>query len=332
MKKGRECAAILLALVIFLGLGFGLGQLLMPPRTEYGSLWDAYRQEPEESLDVLFFGSSLVYCSVVPACIREESGLKSFVLAGPEQTMPMTYAYIREACRSQSPQIVALDCTGMFFHRYEHYAKANIGYMPLGSNRLAATFRAAEPGEWPGLLFPLLTYHGRWREITIDDLKARLRPQTSETAGYTLLTDIAAEQAPAVWDAYTPEQADYARNLAYLAKIRDFCAEKGAELLLYVTPTASKLPETSLETLRSDAAALGISLTDFNESLPELGIDDSTDWYDSLHFNLRGAVKFSRWLGSRLAEDGKTTEDTEETAALWRQRTEYIHKKTEECS
>jgi hypothetical protein len=31
-----------------------------------------------------------------------------------------------------------------------------------------------------------------------------------------------------------------------------------------------------------------------------MGIDDETDWYDYLHFNVYGAEKFSRWLGTEL--------------------------------
>ena len=324
MKKRNEIIAALLALVLFLCLGWTAGQLLLPPRTEYGSLWDAYLQEPQESEDVLFFGSSLVYCSVVPASVWEESGLRTFVLAGPEQTMPMTLYCLREACRTQSPRLVALDCTAMFFPRYKNYAKANLGYMPMGGNRVAATLRAAPAREWPELLFPILYDHYRWREITPSDLMQRLRPAQSDTAGYTVLTSAWTEPVPEVWDEFSLDNADYARNLEYLTQIRDFCAAREIALLLYLTPTESKLPETSLRTVRDDAAALGIEFADFNDALPELDVDDGSDWYDALHFNIRGAEKFSRWLGAYLAGRVDAAAQTETDAALWRARAEHI--------
>ena len=324
MKKRRECIAVLLALALFLGIGWVTGQLLMPPRTEYGSAWDAYLQEPKESMDVLCFGSSLVYCSIIPAALWQESALRSFVLAGPEQTIPMTYYCLREACRTQSPRLVLLDCTAMFFPRYKNYTKANIGYLPVGANRLAATFRTAPVSEWPGLLFPIFNYHYRWKEITPADLRARLQPQRSDTAGYTVLTSAAADPGPAVWEEFSLENADYARNLEYLTKLRDYCTAHEIELLLYLTPTQSKLPTSSLETIRTDAAALEIEFADFNGILPALGVDDSTDWYDCLHFNLSGAEKFSRWLGAELSGRMAPTVAGAEAEALWQERAAYL--------
>ena len=73
---------------------------------------------------MLFFGSSMVYCDVVPAIIWEETGLRSYVMAGPEQTIPITYYYLREACKTQSPQAVVIELTGdqpEYWHDDLHY-------------------------------------------------------------------------------------------------------------------------------------------------------------------------------------------------------------------
>ncbi len=88
---GLRLTAFLLALVLFLGVTWAGGRLLMPQRKEYGSLWEQYLREPENSLDLLFLGSSIAYCDVAPAWIWEESGLRSWVMAGPEQTLSLTY-------------------------------------------------------------------------------------------------------------------------------------------------------------------------------------------------------------------------------------------------
>ena len=139
MSKRREAAAFGAAVLLFLLLSWGAGALLRPNRTEYGSMWPAFLQEPKNSADVLFFGSSLVYCDVAPAWIWAESGLHSYVMAGPEQTIPISYYYIRETCRTQKPRLVMLEATGMFYQKYQNYTRANIGYMPLTGNRIAAT-------------------------------------------------------------------------------------------------------------------------------------------------------------------------------------------------
>ena len=88
-KKLKLILVLLLIVVTMTGVNL-LGQRLMPYRSNFGSTWASYLQEEENSLDVLFFGSSLVYCDVVPAVIWENTGLRSYVMAGPEQTMPST--------------------------------------------------------------------------------------------------------------------------------------------------------------------------------------------------------------------------------------------------
>ena len=302
MSKRKGLAAFLAALLAFLLLSWGAGDLLRPVRREYGSMWPAYLREAPDSFDVLFFGSSLVYCDIAPAWIWEESGVRSYVMAGPEQTMPITYYYIREACRTQSPKTVMLEITGMFYAQYQNYTRANISYMPWSGNRLAATFAAAEPSLRFGLLFPLYDYHGRWTEVSPGELYHALVPAEDALAGYTLLTY--ACEAPAVCEReeFTADSETYRENLLWLEKIRDFCAKEGVALQLYIAPSAARIPAAALRTLQSDVSARGIALADFNDALPELGIDDGADWYDNLHFNVRGAEKFSRWLGGYLSQ------------------------------
>ena len=89
--------------------------------------------------------------------------------------------------------------------------------------------------------------------------------------------------------------------------------------MLYIAPSISRIPAAMLQTLREDLSERGMSLTEFNEILPELDIDDGSDWYDTLHFNVRGAEKFSRWLGRYLARRTEARAD-DETDALWNER------------
>jgi len=154
MSKRKWIVPILLLLLVFVLGTYGAAWLLMPSRTDYGATWETYRQEPRNSVDVLYFGSSLVYCNVVPSVIWEESGITSYVMAGPEQTIPISYYYIRETCRIQNPKAIVLEVTGLFYPEYGGFTKANISYMPWSVNRIAATFKAAEKELRTCLLFP----------------------------------------------------------------------------------------------------------------------------------------------------------------------------------
>ena len=161
----RELAAFLAAAAVFGGILAGATHYLTPQQNDYGSVWGMYEQEQTDSIDVLFFGSSVTYCDVVPAVYWENSDLTAFVQAGPEQPLPLTLDYLKESLRTQSPKAVFVECTGIAFHKYMGFTKTNIGQMPWGINRLHATFFNAEPEVRKGLLFPLYFYHDRWTTL-----------------------------------------------------------------------------------------------------------------------------------------------------------------------
>jgi len=320
VKKWRRALAVVIAAALVLAFCALSGWLLMPVRTDYGATWESYLQEERNSIDVLFFGSSIVYCDVIPAVLWEETGLSAYVMAGPEQTLPVTVHYVREACRTQSPRAVVLEVTGMFFQRYESFTKVNIGYMPWGKERLAATFDAAEPAERLGLLFPLYNYHDRVWEITPGEMRAHLSPTADLYAGYTPLTDAAPQPVLTARD-YDAETEVYAENLRALEEIADFCRENGIELILYAAPSRTEAPEAAWDALEEDIAGLGC--TYLGRAWPEVeALDDGEVWFDFLHYNVRGAVPFTRALAGRLTDLGLT--GAHGNAELWQRRLSAI--------
>ena len=325
MKKRKWIAAVLVSALLFVVLSYTAGWLLMPPRQSYGSIWSRYLQEPEDSIDVLYLGSSLVYCNIVPSVIWEDTGITSYLMTGPEQTVPFTYSYFKEACRTQSPKVIAIEITGMFYTRYCSYSKINAGYMPWSANRIAATFAAAEPELRAGLLFPLFDYHSRWREVTPGNIKEHLDPPVDPNAGYTFLTD-SRPQGDVTYRDYSAETENYERNLEYLKKIHAFCQKEDIQLVLLLTPTKGRIPDTALAALKLDISALdGAEFIDFNDHMAELNIDDSTDWYDFLHFNCRGAEKFSHFMGQYLTGTLGLAPTEGEDEALWQSRVDTFH-------
>lgn len=317
MKKLRELFAVILALCIFAGMTYSAGRLLLPVRTVFGATWDQFRQEEPDSLDVLFFGSSVVYCDVVPAVVWKESGLSSYVMAGPEQPMPVTYHYIRQAVRTQSPQAVVVELNGLFFSRYPELMKPNLLYMPWGADRVQATLEGADPTDRLELLFPLYGSHDRVYSITTQELRDNLFPTRDEYAGYTLLT----AKTPLPWRtdvSYSADTEVYREGLRYLRRIADFCGERGIQLVLYFAPLYCNIPQETLDTLYRDVA--GIPCAGFFDcntgSWPVF--DPMEQWFDCAHLNLHGAEPFSRRLAEELK--GLGLEGARGSSGLWQDR------------
>lgn len=325
-KKQKELLAALLFLLALAALLFFGGRVLKPKQADFGSNWGPFLEEERDSIDVMFFGSSLVYCDIVPAVIWKNSGYSAYVLAGGEQTLPITYYYVREALRHQSPQAIFVEVSGLFYPPETDYIKANIGNMPLSANRFAATFHAAPLDEWPSLFLPFCAYHDRWDELTAEDFRYGLFGYDADPlAGYTFLSETRPTMGRVTREiAFHAE--NYQDNLDYLKQIAGYAAERGIATIFYIAPSYWLPEQHYLDMVAADVGAIENAVFfDFNDDFDALGIDDSIDFFDILHFNFRGAEKFSAYLGGLLPKLGLAAPTADEQ--LWQARYAYFLEK-----
>lgn len=319
----KEIITIVLLALSLLLFAYGTTALTMPKRLEYGSTWGRFLKEEENSIDALFMGSSITYCDVIPSEIWKEAGISSYVLAGPEQTIPISYYYLRQASKTQSPKVIFLEVTGVFFQRYQDYTKVNIGYMPRGIERLSATLFTAEPSERAGLFFPLYNYHSRILGLEENDIKIAVSGYPADDlAGYTFLDQAAAIESTSLRGEVL-DRENYDRNLEYLGKIAEFCDEHGILPVFYIAPTYWRLSDEHAQMLEKDIEKLtNVRFFDFNtsENLPDF--DTEKDWFDLLHFNYRGAEKFSNHLAGLMSNELGLSPSRDADSVLWNLRYE----------
>ncbi len=310
---------LLLAVCLFCA---GASAVLIPKRHDTGAIWGMYEAEPKNSVDVLFLGSSLAYCDVVPSVVYQQTGIASFVMAGPDQSFPLTYRYLRQACKTQSPKVVFVEATGLFIGK-NRSSKVNIAYMPWGPDRLAATFQEAEPEERTGLLFPLYAYHDRWDKLEPADYKEGLLGyEPDPLAGYMFLDRARSRKELETRDCGHYEDC-YPRNLECAKKMMDFCRERNISLVFYMAPNIARLRDDLLNMARNDLVSMGAEYWDLGPELNKMDIDLTTDFYDLLHLNYRGADKFSRYMAGRLEIMGLAPSENCDRS-LWEKRVEHF--------
>jgi hypothetical protein len=279
---------------VFLWGNAALTAILTPKRVDYGATLRLYRQERRGVLDAAFLGSSMAYCDVVPALLWEASGIASYVVSGPNQPMAVTECYMRQMYRTQSPRAVFVEASGLFFPMEDDFTEVNIGYMPWGLDRVAATFRASSPSKWASLLFPLYRYHARWGELTAQDYEIGVNGYGRDPlAGYTFLNDFraqagvtrdrarafapspaagagpagegvadgegaaAGEGAPAAAAGAVATEAEYRKHFAALLRMIALAERRGSSLVLYLAPCTDQLAPERVGALLADLAAAG---------------------------------------------------------------------------
>jgi hypothetical protein len=302
LNKHKEYLAILATAVLLAIFCIVSGRFLTFKQIDYGSMWGCFLKEEPHSFDVMFLGSSLAYCNVIPAIIWQECEASTYVLGGPEQTVPLLYYYLKEIYRTQSPKYLFIEAANTFYNSYEGFSKVNVGNMPWSINRIQATFWAVEKEERLGLFFPLFNYHGRWNQLNRYDLSIGfLGYKADPLAGYTFLSEI---ETQSEFREIQELPQSYAGNLKYQQKIVDLATEQNSRVIYYLSPCISRPSQALSRRLEEDLLALGdVTFIDFNRDFDNIGFNLSSDFFDGLHLNYRGAEKFSSYLGYYLLRE-----------------------------
>lgn len=291
----------------FLFLFFGVTKVLQPkyyftsdsksPETE---MWNAYYQEPKESLDVLFLGSSHVYNAINPVTFYKESGLKGFDLCSSGQDLPTSYFYLKEALRYQKPKYVLMDTFGIFYEAFSDTAcyKRSLDDMRWSHVKIEAIRdwqKTLKKESFLNRIFTIVDYHSRWDSLKQEDFDAD--GSMTNINGYCpyfdYLNDI--EHIYYHKDAEVPELDEQA--LSYFRKILQLCEEKEITFYLCSVPDAT-WTEKHAKVIEKLAKEHRIPYIDYNQDdiYQEIGMVDCEDWRDLGHLNSRGAEKFSTYL------------------------------------
>lgn len=326
MKKNIRTA---LLWVMILGAGLWLLNALFMPKymsdIPEGALIAEYYKE-ETGHDVVFIGDCEVYENFSPDLLWREYGVTSYIRGSAQQLIWQSYYLMEETLNYETPKVMVFNVLSMKYGepQSEAYNRLNLDGMRLSPQKLAAV-RASMTEEESLLsyLFPLLRYHSRWNELKGEDLRYLTHRDIVSDSGYLMNVQVRPAEnvptgrplgdysfAPVCWD--------------YLDKMADLCREKGVRLVLIKAPSLYPYWYGQWEEQIEDyAARRGLTYINFLELTDEIGVDFTTDTYDSgLHLNLYGAEKLSRWFGQWLT-DNCPVEDRrgqEDCASVWNEK------------
>lgn len=279
------------------------------------STFVGFYQMQEDSIDVLFLGSSHAASAFIPQELYNNYGIKSYNLSSEQQNLVVSYYWLKEALRFQEPKVVVLDCYLVFpffpnnpLNTDENFTRKSFDFMKWSSVKKEAVETVCYYDESQSLVsyyLPNIRYHDRWAELTSDDFLLIDMAEHCELKGYAPLysrrgtsdnfsfsEDTAVEGVPMF-----PLMQDY------LEKICVLCEENDITLILVETPT-SYVEADKYNTLSVYAKDHGIPYIDFNlnSMYQETDYDISFDNCDDVHANLWGAQKITNYVGRLIQE------------------------------
>lgn len=311
MKKRRIFFQVTVFLMGFVLLWIGFTRLFEPKfvfHSKYLSpeleSWELFYEQEKDSLDAVYVGSSHVYNAINPVVIYENMGFTGYTLASSDQDMAVSYYYIKEAIRTQHPQIVFLDSFYLSKGCYENddNYKRSFDYMKWSGVKKEAIESWMEylPDErMENRVLTLLDYHTRWTDIREEDF--RFEEMKNSVCGYApILSRQMSERELYYFDEEPYEMPDITRE--YFDKIVTLCRENGVHLTLITIP-ASFWTKGYGDTARQLAEDYQIGYIDFNAEaeFKAMDINIYNDFRDPNHMNIFGADKVSKRLAEHMS-------------------------------
>ena len=260
--------------------------------------------QPRNSIDVMMLGSSHIHCDVNTALLWEKYGIAAYDYSGAEQPLWMTYFYLKELYKYQTPEVVVLDvyAPARYKEDYQYdWISENIFGMRFSVNKLQMMAVSVEKSKFFQYFPSFSIYHSRYDDLGENDFNNFFwnRKEKESFKGYTPYWKRVPQKRVEISE--TRNDGLTEKSELYLREIIEYTEKKGSKLVLMAAPyvmtnedmrTYNKIAEIADEE--------GILFINYNDYYERIGLDFEQDFNDASHLNYWGGCKFTDYLGSFL--------------------------------
>lgn len=305
-------------MALLLTILYNVNEALVPKTNHNSVIWAAtdkynqfYKME-ENTIDVLFLGSSVVANAISPQQLYDDYGIRSYNLASSGQSIFFNYYWLKEALQYQSPKVVVLDSKFMFemypnsaLNTTEGTYRECSNFMKWSSNKVEMIDELCKYDKTQDKLSYYLTnlrYHTRWTELEEIDLNYELTSE-DQLKGQSLVKTYC-------YDEYVPFEPVDMEIMAdpvpvsdtYLEKIVDLCKENSIQLIFVTYPDT--MTDARNNRMNYYSKLYNIPYYNFclKENYEKIGAKLPKENVVE-HENVWGAIKMSQRIGDILQND-----------------------------
>ena len=282
-------------------------RILMHKSEDGYTQMQSYYKQIDNTVDVLFLGSSKIYCQIDTGILWEEHGIASFDLGGAEAPPWNSYYFLKEALKTQKPKLIIYDASIIGYrhdvlYQPEVWSMTNNYGMHWNLNRIMQLrINTEQDFLFKRLLFPLDTMHSRYKELTKNDFVDENNTINYKGFDYRNTTEVF--ETPDV-STMTESFVIDEKHEKYLRAIIDLSKENNIPLVVMVTPYVLTPDEQGHFNYVEDICMeQGITYIDFNKMYDELSLDFTTDMAEKVHLNFSGTKKLTEYLGNYIVNN-----------------------------
>lgn len=303
MKKGIRGVCFVVLLVLILRHIYSVLSWKDTAGNYLSSVQQLYHT-PEQTMDVVFMGSSHCYCSIYPEFLWRDYGYSAFDMAVSGQDKSANYYSLLELLKTQSPQVVFVEAYALLYDGYSQEGNAyrNLLSMKNSINNFRLIREAVDEEKQMDYLLRWPVVHTRYAELTRYDFVQYAPSEYGRGAnwGWGQGTGAWPEAAKSCMSAAPLSE----ENLRWLDRILTLGAEKDIDIVFYVAPMQVYNGEQAVYNGAAEyVTAAGAEWIDCNKLFDEMGISADTDFEDAYHCNAYGAEKVTSYMGRYLQEN-----------------------------
>lgn len=288
----------------------GLNYVLRPANTDQSFIQiEAYHSMPENSVDVLFLGSSHMWHGIDTKYLFDEYGLRGYNYASNWQHIATTELFLEDALSTQKPKLIVIDTQRINDVFADVYLDGEIYYTkalnaPIGKERYLSTVLTQNNNAADAYHFPFLSFHNNWEDIDKNNfIYGNDIPDFKATLGYDPVSDRLDEDDSFILeDAEINEEMEINHEqLEIMDRIIQLASDNGAKLLFITLPYGNIYNFGNATKAYADSK--GIEYLNLFDHLEELALDEEDDFSDPSHLNTSGALKITKYVYTHCLGD-----------------------------
>jgi len=310
----KHVVKLIIFLLLFIGLFAWINKITEPNRIGYVP-WEEYYSLPRDTLDVLILGSSKVNHTYNPVVIDQELNVDAYSLSSHGMGLAEMYPILKEAFKTQSPKIVAIELYSISVESVNmpDRARWHRAYeeMHFSLNKATAILSQVPLNESLEYFLPFEINHSEWKTLSLKKMLLLEGQPDFYTRyfGYYII-EYCMEK-----DKFVALPVDYLADktqmeipedkMDIIKRINALCKDYNAELVFVVSPSVSaeKFGYVQMHQLvngiRPYADSEGIEVFDYNTMLLD-GELTYYDFTDAHHTSTLGADKVSKAFAGDL--------------------------------
>lgn len=305
MKAGTKKNLMRVGFLLLVMVTIYLASSILRVKSSHGiNQLEGLYWQPDHSIDVMMMGSSHIHCNVNTALLWEKYGIAAYDYSGAEQPLWMSYYYLKELYKYQSPKVIVLDLftPARYKEDYQYdWISENIFGMRFSLNKLEMMTVSVEKSKFFQYFPSFTVYHSRYDDLAEDDFNNFFwnSKEKEDFKGYTPYWQRVPQEKMEITE--TRKDGMTEKSELYLRKIIEYVKSKDSELVLMAAPYVMTNEDMRTYNKISEIAdEEGILFINFNEKYEKIGLDFEQDFNDESHLNYWGGCKFTDFLGGFL--------------------------------